>query len=119
MFANDILENVPDHRLLLLHHFLGLLDRGAVTLRFELVIDERLEEPERHFLRQTALIELELRADHDDGAAGVIYALAEQVLAEATLFALDPAGQRLNPPIAPSAHNPAPPAVLNHPLPRL
>src|SRR6266851_2851186 len=94
MFANDILENVPDHRLLLLDHFLGLLDGGAVTLGFELVIDEGLKEFEGHFLRQTALVELELRADDDDGTAGVVYALAEQVLAEAALLALERVGQR-------------------------
>src|SRR5713226_7776747 len=93
MFANDVFENVPNHRLLLLDHLLGLFDGGAVTLRFELVIDEGLEELERHFLRQTALVELELRADDDDGAAGVINPLAEQVLAKAALLALESVGQ--------------------------
>src|ERR1700719_286930 len=95
MFANNVFENVPDNRLLLLDHFLGLLDGGAVTLRFKLVINERLEELERHFLRQTALVELECRADHDDGAAGVIHALTEQVLAEAALLALERVAERL------------------------
>ena len=94
MFANDVFENVPDHRILLLDHFLGLLDRGAVPLRFELVIDERLEKLERHLLRQTALVELEFRANDDDGTAGVVNALAEQVLAEAALLALERVGQR-------------------------
>src|SRR5580700_1774722 len=89
MFANDVFENVPNDRLLLLDHFLGLLDGGAVALRFELVIDERLEKLERHFLRQAALVKLELRANDDDGAAGVVHALAEQVLAEAALLALE------------------------------
>src|SRR5216684_7132560 len=93
MFANDVFENVPNHRLLLLDHLFGLFDGGAVPLRFELVINERLEELERHFLRQTALVELELRADDDDGAAGVVHALAEQVLAEAALLALESVGQ--------------------------
>src|SRR5205807_9451915 len=69
MLANNIFENVPDHGLLLLDHFLGLLDGGAVALRFELVIDEGLEELERHFLGQTALIKLQLRADDNDRAA--------------------------------------------------
>ena len=56
MLANDIFEDVPDDRFLLLDHFLGLLDGGAVALRFELVIDERLEQLQRHLLRQTALV---------------------------------------------------------------
>ena len=42
---------------------------------------------ERHLLWQTALVQLELRTDDDDRAAGVVDALAEQVLAEAALFA--------------------------------
>src|SRR5580704_1955266 len=89
MFANDVFENVPNDRLLLLDHLLGLLDGGAVPLRFELVIDERLEKLERHFLGQTALVEFQLRTDDDDGAAGIIHALAEKVLAEAALLALE------------------------------
>ena len=50
MFANDVFENVPDHRFLLLDHFLGLLDGGAMTLGLQLVIDEGLEKLEGHFL---------------------------------------------------------------------
>ena len=57
MFANDIFEDVPHDGFLLLDHFLGLLDGGAVPLGFELVIDEGLEELESHFLGQTALVE--------------------------------------------------------------
>src|SRR5262249_59865349 len=86
MLANHLFENVPNDGFLLLDHFLGLLDGGAVAEGFELVIDERLEELECHLLRQTALIEAEFRADDDDGTAGVVHALAEEVLAEAALL---------------------------------
>ena len=44
---------------------------------------------ERHLLRQTALVELELRTDDDDRTAGVIDALAEQVLTETAALALE------------------------------
>src|SRR5215472_6533686 len=50
MLTDDVLEDVPNHGLLLLDHFLGLLNGGAVALGFELVIDEGLEELERHLL---------------------------------------------------------------------
>jgi len=50
MFADDVFQDVPNYGFLLLDHFLGLLDGGAVALGFELVIDERLEELKRHFL---------------------------------------------------------------------
>ena len=43
MLANDVFQDVPDHRFLLLHHFLGLLDGGAVALGLQLVIDEGFE----------------------------------------------------------------------------
>ena len=73
---------------LLLHHLLRRLDGVDVAALFELVVDERLEELERHLVRQTALVQLERRADDDDRTARVVDALAEQVLAEAALLAL-------------------------------
>ena len=85
----DLLEDVPDLGALLLHHLLRALDGVDVAALFELVVDERLEELERHLLRQTALVQLERRADDDDRAARVVDALAEQVLAEPALLALE------------------------------
>ena len=95
MLVNDFFQDVPNDRLLPLHHFLRLLDGGAVARLFEPVIDERLEQLERHLLRQTALVQLQLRTDHDDRTAGVVDALAEQVLTEASLLALQRVGERL------------------------
>ena len=57
--------------------------------------DERLEQFERHLLRQTALMQTQRRTDHDDRTTGVVDALAEQVLTETTLLALDHVGERL------------------------
>ena len=56
MVLDDLFQNVPNHRVLLLHQFLGLLDGGAVAALFQAVIDERLEQLERHLLGQTALV---------------------------------------------------------------
>ena len=94
MLANHFFENVPNDRVLLLDHFLGLLDGRAVALRFEAVIDERLEEFERHLLRQTALVQLQFGADDDHRASGVVHALSEQVLAETALLSLECIGER-------------------------
>ena len=85
---DDLFKNVPHHRLLHLHHFLGLLDGGAVARLFQAMIDERLEEFERHLLGQSALVQLQLRPHHDHRAARVIHALAQQILPEAALLAL-------------------------------
>ena len=89
VLADDLFEDVPDLGTLLLHHLLRALDGVDVAALFELVVDERLEQLERHLLRQTALVQLERRADDDDRAARVVDALAEQVLAEAALLALE------------------------------
>src|SRR6202049_4360321 len=75
MVFNDLFQDVPNNRFLLLHHFLGLLDGGAVSGLFEPVVDERLEEFERHFLGQAALVQLELWSHDDDGSARVVDAL--------------------------------------------
>ena len=57
MVLDDLFQNVPNHRILLLHQFLGLLDGGAMAALFEAVIDEGLEQLERHLLGQTALVQ--------------------------------------------------------------
>ncbi len=95
MLADDLVEDVPHLGTLLLHHLLGALDGGDEAALLELVVDEGLEQLERHLLRQAALVQAQLRADDDDRAAGVVDALAEQVLTEAAALALEHVGQRL------------------------
>src|SRR6202051_573566 len=82
-------EEAPTLRLLLPDQLLGLLDRGRQALGVEPRIDERLEQLERHLLRQAALVQPQLRTDHDHRAAGIVDPLAEQVLAEPALLALE------------------------------
>src|SRR5690606_12370516 len=79
MLADDLIEDIPDFRLLLLDQLLRLLDGGRKALGVETGVDERLEQLERHLLRQAALVQLELGAGDDDRAAGIVDALAEQV----------------------------------------
>ena len=78
----------------------------------EAMIDERLEQLERHLLGQAALVQLQLGTDHDDGAAGVIDALAEQVLAEAALLAFERVGERLERAVVGAAQHAAAAAVV-------
>ena len=124
MLANDFLEDVPDFRPLLLHHPLCRLDGGRHAVEFQLGVDERLEEFERHLLRQAAFMELELGADHDHRSPGIVAALAEEVLAETPLLALQHVRQRLQRALARAGDHPtAAPVVeqrvhrfLEHPL---
>ena len=112
VFADDVFEDVPDRRLFALDHALGGLDRGRHAEHFELVEDERLEQLERHLLRQAALVQLELRAHHDDRTPGVVDALAQQVLPEAAALALDHVGKRLQRTLVGAGHRLAAAAVV-------
>src|ERR1041385_2606157 len=95
MLANDLVDNVPDFGTLLLDQLLGLLHGGGQALGIQPRIDERLEQFERHLLRQAALMQAQFGTDHDHRTAGIVDALAEQVLPEAALLALEHVGQRL------------------------
>src|SRR3954464_5507931 len=95
MIADDLFEDLVHLGRLLLYDLLGALHRLRDSLLDELMNDERLEQLQRHRLGQSALVKLQLGTDDDDGAAGVVDALSEQVLTEATLLALQHVGQRL------------------------
>ncbi len=83
------------------------------------VIDERLEQLQRHLLGQPALVQLQLGTDHDDRAAGVVHALAQQVLAEAALLALERVGERLQRAVVGAAQHAAAAAVVEQRVHRL
>jgi hypothetical protein len=51
--------------------------------------DERPVKLQGHGLGQAALVQLELGADDDDRAPRLVHALAQQIAAEAPLFALE------------------------------
>ena len=100
VLGDDLFEDVPHDRAGALDHPLGGLDVLRVRQVDQALHDERLEQLERHLLGQAALVQLELRTRHDDRTARVVHALAEQVLAEATLLALEHVGERLQRPVA-------------------
>src|SRR5246500_4554056 len=95
MLANDFVENIPNLGLLFFDELLRLLNRRRQALGVKPRIDERLEQLERHLLGQAALMQAQFGTDHDHRTAGIVDALAEQVLAEAALLALEHVGERL------------------------
>ncbi|MPL98794.1 hypothetical protein SDC9_45003 [bioreactor metagenome] len=95
VLADDFIQDIPDLGTLFLDQLLRLLHGARQALGLEARIDEGLEQLERHFLRQAALVQLQLRPGHDDRTAGEVDALAEQVLTEPALLALEHVGQRL------------------------
>ena len=64
-------------------------------------------------------MQLELGTDDDDRAAGIIDALAEQVLAEAALLALQHVGERLQRALVGAGDDAAAPAVVEQRVDRL
>ena len=105
--------------LLLLDELLGLLDRRREALGVEPRVDERLEQLQRHLLGQAALVQLQLRADDDHRAARIVDALAEQVLAEAALLALQHVGERLQGALVGAGDDAAAAAVVEQRIDRL
>ena len=93
MSLDDDLERVPDLGLRSLDRLTSRLDVLRDLGLDQTLHDERLEQLERHLLGQTALVHLQLRADDDNGTAGVVDTLTQQVLTETTLFTLEHIGQ--------------------------
>jgi hypothetical protein len=65
MLADHLVQNIPDLGTLFFDELLRLLHRGGQTLGVEPRIDERLEQFERHLLRQAALMQSQFGTDHD------------------------------------------------------
>ena len=72
-----------------------------------------LEQLQGHLLGQAALVHLQLGAHHDNGTAGVVHALAQQVLAEAALLAFEHVTQRLQRTVVGAGDRAAAAAVVN------
>ena len=95
MLFDHFFQSVPNFRLQAVNHAARGLDVGGVALLHQPFHHERLEQFERHFFGQPALIQAQLRPDDDHRAARIIHALAQQVLAKTAFFALQHIRQRL------------------------
>ena len=112
MLADHLIQDIPDFAALLLDQLFRLFDCGGDAQAVKARINERLEQLQRHFLRQTALVQLQLRPDHDDRAARIVDALAQQVLAEAALLALEHVREGLQRALVGAGNGAATPAVV-------
>src|SRR5271167_1700183 len=112
MLADYLFEDIPNLWPLLLDHALRRLDRAGEAVELQLRVDERLEQFERHLLRQPALVQLQLRSDDDDRTAGIIDPLAQQVLAEPALLALQHVAEGFQRPLVGAGDDAATPAVV-------
>ena len=124
MLADDLVQDIPNLWAFLFDQFLGLLDGAGQPLRLKPRIDERLEQFQCHLLGQAALVQLQLRSGHDDRPARKVDPLAQKVLSEPALLALEHVGQRFQRALVGARDHAAPAAVveqridrfLQHPL---
>ncbi len=107
-----LIQNVPHDFFFAFDHLLGAANGVHNAALFEFADNKGFEQHQCHFLRQTALIQFQIRADDNDGTSGVVHALAEQVLAEPALLAFEHIAQRLERTVARAADGAAVTAVV-------
>ncbi len=92
---HHVFEDVPYNRFLAVHDFLGALDGLHDAALYEAAYNEGLVELGGHEFGDTALVHLQLGANHDYGTCGVVHTFTEQVLAETSLLAFQRVGKGL------------------------
>ena len=112
VFLNNALEHAPDLVARAFDYALGALYVVGLVLCDKFLHDERLEQLERHFLGQTALVHLELGTYDYDASTRVVDALAQKVLSETSLLAAEKSRQRLELAVARTRNRLAAPAVV-------
>ncbi len=94
MALHHMLQDIPYHRLLAVYYLLGRLHGLDDAALYELADDERFVQLGGHQLGDTALVHLQLGADHDHGTCRIVHTLTQQVLTETSLLTLQRVGQR-------------------------
>ena len=92
--VGDFFQNIPHNRITALDHLLRSADRMRIAATFEVTDNEGFKEDQCHLLGQTALVQFQFRTDNDDGTAGIVNTLTEQVLTETALFPFEHITQR-------------------------
>ena len=95
MVFNDLFQYIPHFRFHALHKTLGALDIVRKVLLNQFAHDEWLEQFQSHSLRETTLVQLQIRAYHNNRAARVVYTFTKQVLTETPLLTFEHIGQAL------------------------
>src|SRR5699024_3062227 len=95
VLGDGLFQNVPDLGALALNHALRGLDVLRIGLLHQALHHERLEQLQGHQLRQTTLVQLQLRTNDNHRTARVVQTLAQQVLAESALLTIQQGGEGL------------------------
>ena len=119
MLLDNLFENIPHLRLQTLYHLLRVFDIVRRAVCHQLLHDERLEQLDRHLLRQTALINLQLRSYYDNGTSRIVDTFSEQVLTETSGFTLQHIGKRFKRTVARSGNRASAASVVDEGVHRL
>ena len=111
--VGDFFQNVPHHRITAFDHLLRPADRMGIAASLEVTDDEGFKQDQRHLLGQTALVQFQFGTDNDDGTAGVVNTLTEQVLTETALFPFEHVAQRFQRTVADTGDRSAVTAVVH------
>ena len=84
---HHVLQNLEDNGVATVDDLLRRLNRLHYTALDELTDDERFVQLSSHLLRQTALVHLQLRTNHDYRTSREVHTFTEQVLTETSLLA--------------------------------
>ena len=114
MLGDDLLEDIPDDRRARSTIRLALLMFCAWLRSTSRFMTNGLNSSIAMPLERAALVQFRLRADDDDRPAGVVDALAQQVLPEPALLALEHVRDRLQRPVARPGDRPAAPTLSNN-----
>ena len=120
MILDNGFECVPDLGISSFNGLFGGLDVGflgtVVLVAADVnqsLHDEGLEQLKSHFLRKTALINLQVRTDNDNRTAGVVNTLTEKILTEASLLTFEHIRKGLERPVVGSCNRAASSSVIN------
>ena len=119
MPAGHFLQNIPHHIVGAFDHFLRASNGVHNPLFLKTPYDERLKKHQGHLLGKAALTHVQIRSDHNHGTAGVIHTLAQQILAETSLLALQHVAEGFQRTVAGAGHGPAVAPVVKQRIHRL
>ena len=112
MFTDHLVEDIPYFRPLFFDQFLSLLHSRRQALGLQAAVNEWLKQLQRHLFRQATLVQLKLRAGHNDRTTGEVNAFTQKVLTETTLFAFEHIRQGFQRALVLSGDHPAATAVV-------
>ena len=113
MLFDDFLEHVPYLRFQTLYTLLCTFNIMRNTVCNQFFHNKRFKQLDCHFLRQTALINLQLRSYDNNGTSGIVYTLSEQVLTETSGLTLEHVRQRLQCTVARAGNRTATTTVID------